>query len=232
MMTRPRPTSDIAALRGLVAARLEDRSASWRSLRAAVALPFLVSNYRVFQFNMVLVYAIVLLGSEYSDRLQRPDLARARRVLRDRRLCRRDSDGSVWLALLGDAAGRRAGVLRVRIPVRVAGAAVARPLSRAGHLCAGRGDAADPQVQAHRAVDRRRAGHRDHQARSAVRTEDHAGPVAVPVHARDPGGDVRARLEPAARARRACDDGDPRPSDRGRSDGREQRAVQDARHSA
>jgi len=28
----------------------------------AVALPFLVSSYRVFQFNMVLVYAIVLLG--------------------------------------------------------------------------------------------------------------------------------------------------------------------------
>jgi branched-chain amino acid transport system permease protein len=28
----------------------------------AVALPFLVSNYRVFQFNMVLVYTIVLLG--------------------------------------------------------------------------------------------------------------------------------------------------------------------------
>ena len=31
-------------------------------LCAAVALPFLVSSYRVFQFNMVLVYAIVLLG--------------------------------------------------------------------------------------------------------------------------------------------------------------------------
>src|SRR3954462_1264261 len=31
-------------------------------LAGAVALPFLVSNYRVFQFNMVLVYAIVLLG--------------------------------------------------------------------------------------------------------------------------------------------------------------------------
>jgi len=29
---------------------------------AAVALPFMVSNYRVFQFNMVLVYTIVLLG--------------------------------------------------------------------------------------------------------------------------------------------------------------------------
>jgi branched-chain amino acid transport system permease protein len=31
-------------------------------LCAAVALPFLVSSYRVFQFNLVLVYAIVLLG--------------------------------------------------------------------------------------------------------------------------------------------------------------------------
>lgn len=31
-------------------------------LALAIALPFLVSNYRVFQFNMVLVYAIVLLG--------------------------------------------------------------------------------------------------------------------------------------------------------------------------
>ncbi len=29
---------------------------------AATALPFFISNYRVFQFNMVLVYAIVLLG--------------------------------------------------------------------------------------------------------------------------------------------------------------------------
>ena len=29
---------------------------------AAIALPFFISNYRVFQFNMVLVYAIVLLG--------------------------------------------------------------------------------------------------------------------------------------------------------------------------
>jgi branched-chain amino acid transport system permease protein len=31
-------------------------------LAGALALPFLVSNYRVFQFNMVLVYTIVLLG--------------------------------------------------------------------------------------------------------------------------------------------------------------------------
>ena len=31
-------------------------------LAGAVALPFVVSNYRVFQFNLVLIYAIVLLG--------------------------------------------------------------------------------------------------------------------------------------------------------------------------
>jgi branched-chain amino acid transport system permease protein len=31
-------------------------------IAGAVALPFLISNYRVFQFNLVLVYAIVLLG--------------------------------------------------------------------------------------------------------------------------------------------------------------------------
>jgi branched-chain amino acid transport system permease protein len=31
-------------------------------LAGAVALPFLVSSYRVFQFNLVLIYAIVLLG--------------------------------------------------------------------------------------------------------------------------------------------------------------------------
>ncbi|HEX7812027.1 MAG TPA: branched-chain amino acid ABC transporter permease [Burkholderiales bacterium] len=41
---------------------------AWRAiglaalLAGAVALPFLVSNYRVFQFNLVLIYAIVLLG--------------------------------------------------------------------------------------------------------------------------------------------------------------------------
>ena len=41
---------------------------TWRTIGfvalgiGAVALPFLVSNYRVFQFNMVLVYTIVLLG--------------------------------------------------------------------------------------------------------------------------------------------------------------------------
>src|SRR5271169_326388 len=31
-------------------------------IAGALALPFVVSNYRVFQFNLVLIYAIVLLG--------------------------------------------------------------------------------------------------------------------------------------------------------------------------
>jgi branched-chain amino acid transport system permease protein len=42
--------------------RLAPRLAVALVVAAAVALPFLVSDYRVFQFNMVLVYAIVLLG--------------------------------------------------------------------------------------------------------------------------------------------------------------------------
>ena len=65
--------------------------------------------------------------------------------------------------------------------------------------------AAAPQVQAHRALDRRRAGHRAHQARPALRPA--AQPrdqwlyfftLAVAV------ADVPARLEPAARPRRAA----------------------------
>ena len=35
---------------------------AWRCCCAACALPFLVSNYRMFQFTLVLVYAIALLG--------------------------------------------------------------------------------------------------------------------------------------------------------------------------
>ena len=42
-----------------------------------------------------------------ADRLQRPDLARPRRLLRHRRLHRRDPDGPARRAVLADAAGRR-----------------------------------------------------------------------------------------------------------------------------
>jgi branched-chain amino acid transport system permease protein len=54
---------------GMLAPRYAGLSAAtWKAIgllaliAAAVALPFLVSNYRVFQLNMVLVYSIVLLG--------------------------------------------------------------------------------------------------------------------------------------------------------------------------
>ncbi len=57
-----------------------------------------------------------------ADRLQRPDLARPRRVLRDRRLWRGDPDRQVRLALLGGDSDRRRGLLRRRLPVRLPGA--------------------------------------------------------------------------------------------------------------
>ena len=81
-----------------------------------------------------------------ADRLQRPILAGARRVLRPRRLCRRDPDASIRHCLLLDLAGRRRRLLCCRLSVRVAGAAAAGPLSRARHLCAGGGAAAAPEI--------------------------------------------------------------------------------------
>ena len=61
--------NDAATMVDLVMPRYAGLSArAWKAIglvalaAAAVALPFMVSNYRVFQFNMVLVYTIVLLG--------------------------------------------------------------------------------------------------------------------------------------------------------------------------
>jgi len=61
--------NDAATMIDLVMPRYAGLSArAWKAIglvalaAAAVALPFMVSNYRVFQFNMVLVYTIVLLG--------------------------------------------------------------------------------------------------------------------------------------------------------------------------
>ena len=118
-------------------------------------------------------------GPEHSHRLQRPDLARTRGVLRGRRLYGSDPDGPVRRALLGDDPGRRGRVPGVRVPVRPAGAAPARTLPRARHVRARRGDAADPQVQADRRLDRWRAGHRDPQAGSAGGPADQPGQVAL-----------------------------------------------------
>jgi len=61
--------NDVAATANILNPRYAGLSVhAWKAiglaalLCAAVVLPFLVSSYRVFQFNMVLVYAIVLLG--------------------------------------------------------------------------------------------------------------------------------------------------------------------------
>ena len=136
---------------------------------ALLVLPFLVKNYRVFQFNLVLVYAIAMLGPEHPDRLQRPDLARPRRLLRLRRLHRGDPDGRCTTC----PTGRRCraafvfcfvfGFLFGFPALRLAG-----PLPGAGHLRAGAGRAADAEVQEDRGPDRRRAGHRAEQAGAAV----------------------------------------------------------------
>ena len=120
------------------------------------ALPFFLGNYRVFQLTLVAGLRDRAARPEHADRLQRPDLARPRRLLRDRRLHRGDPDGQARHAVLGDDPDRRRRLPRRRLPVRPAGAAARRPLPRAGHLRARRRDAADPQAQGPRALDRRR----------------------------------------------------------------------------
>ena len=61
-------------------------------LAVAFVPTFLFSDYHLFQLTMVVVYAIAILGPGHPDRLQRPDLAGPRRVLRDRRLRHRHPD--------------------------------------------------------------------------------------------------------------------------------------------
>jgi hypothetical protein len=71
---------------------------------ALLVLPFLVKNYRVFQFNLVLVYAIAVLGLNILTGFNGQISLGPWRVLRHRRLCRRHPDGPRRPALLGHAA--------------------------------------------------------------------------------------------------------------------------------
>ena len=180
---------------------------------------------------MVLVYAIVLLGlnilTGYNGQISLGHGAFY-------------AIGAYVAAILMDQSACRTG-RRCRSPALCASwsascsacrRCASRPLSRARDVRARRGDAAAPQVQAHRALDRRRAGHRHRQARPAVRPAAHARPVALLVHARGRDRDVRARLEPAARAGRARAGRDPRPSDRRRGDGHQHRAATSRSRSA
>src|SRR5439155_1255428 len=89
-------------------------------------------------------------------------------------------DGTRRHELRADAADRGADLLRLWIPVRPAGVAAFRRLSRAGDIRACHRDAAVAQARLLRALDRRRAGPGRDQARRAVRPAD----VAVPRHGR------------------------------------------------
>ena len=155
-----------------------------RAARRACALPFVVSNYRVFQLTLVLVYAIALLGlnmlTGYNGQISLGHGAfyaigaYAAAILMDK----------CGVPYWATHAGRRRGLPRRRLPVRPAGAAARGPVPRARDLRARRRDAADAQVQAPRALDRRRAGHRHHQARCARSgCRSTPGPVALLLHA-------------------------------------------------
>ena len=72
-------------------ARLPMSLASWRCCSLAAALPFFVSDYRIFQFTMVVVYAIALLGLNILTGYNGQISLGPWRVLRDRRLHRRRS---------------------------------------------------------------------------------------------------------------------------------------------
>jgi len=106
-------------------------------LAGALALPFLVSNYRVFQFNMVLVYTIVLLGltwlTGYNGQISLGHGAFY-------------AIGAYVAAILMERFGwpywshcrSRERCASCPGPVRIAGSAVART-TRTRYLCAGRG---------------------------------------------------------------------------------------------
>ena len=125
-------------------------------LLLACALPFVLGNYRVFQLTLALTYAIALLGlnmlTGYNGQISLGHGAFF-------------AIGAYTAAILMDKAGCRTGppfrspalvCLRRGLPVRPAGAAARGPVPRAGDFRARRGDAADPQVQGPRALDRRR----------------------------------------------------------------------------
>ena len=202
----------------------------WRSLlMAAVVLPFLVSNYRVFQFTLVLVYAIAILGlnmlTGFNGQISLGHGAfyaigaYTAAIMMDQ--ARR--------AVLADAAGRRRGLLRRRLPVRAARRCAWRASTwRWPRFALGARDAAAAQVQAPRALDRRRAGHRARQARAAaVRpASPQRRPLALLLHAGGRRSSCSSGVEPAARPRRPRADRDPRPSDRRRGDGHQPAAVQ------
>jgi ABC-type branched-subunit amino acid transport system permease subunit len=80
-------------------------------LLALLVLPFLVKNYRVFQFNLVLVYAIAVLGLNILTGFNGQISLGHGAFYAIGGLCRRHPDGPRRHALLGHAAHRRPSLL-------------------------------------------------------------------------------------------------------------------------
>ncbi len=178
-------------------------------LAALLISPLFVKNFIIFQMTTVLIYAIAILslnlltgGSGQFSLGQSAFYA----------------VGAYTAGILMEHFGVNyvltlpaAGIICFifGFPVRVPGAAALGRVSRARDLRAGRGDAANPQAQRVRALDRRRPGPCHHQAGRAVRPEDVAGHVALLLHAVRLLGDLHPGRQPAAQPVRTRHDGDP-----------------------
>ncbi len=198
------------------------------SLVLAALLPLLLSDYRIFQLTLALVYAIAILGlnilTGYNGQFSLGHGAfYAIGAYTAAIMMRQWEIAYYWTlpaaGLVCFCAGFLFGFPALRLEglylaLATFALAVATPqILKSGHLAPLTGG-----VQ----------GIVDPQARPAVRPAALAGPVALLVHARRRAGAVRLRLEPAARPQRAGDQGDPRQPDRGRRDGHRPGALQDA----
>ena len=152
-------------------------------LAIALVLPAMLKGFVVFQLTQTMVYAIAILGLNLLTGINGQfSLGHSAFY----------AIGAYTAAILMehagvgyvmDAAGRGASVLHRRVPVRSAGASARWRLSRARDLRARGGDAAASEAVAVRALDRRRAGHRHHEARRALRPVDEPGHLALLLHA-------------------------------------------------
>ena len=224
--------SEKAATRALPFSRAQI-TATAALLVIACALPFFLSNYRTFQASMVLIYAIALLGlnilTGFNGQISLGHGAffaigaYVTAILMDK------FGVPYWACLpLAGAVCLLAGFLFGLPALRLEGIYLALATFALG--------VALPQLLKYKhfeAMDRRRPGHRADQTRPAVflavRAEAQPGPLVLLRHAVRHDRDVRAGLEPAARAGGPGPGGDPRPSDRRLDHGHQQLPVQVAR---
>src|SRR2546425_551959 len=133
---------------------------------------------------------------QHPDGLQRPDLARPRRLLRARRLHDRDHDRPVERAVRLDDPRRGAPLPHRRLSLRNSGAPPRGTLPRARDLRAR--PRRTTNLEVFRALDGRLAGHRAVEARRAARSHAEPGPMALLRHARRADLVIRPRGESPA----------------------------------